>query len=220
MRLKENADDYRYFPDPDLVPLVIPEEQVEAVRRTLPELAEARRERFEQAHGIDARDARVLTESRALADFAEAVIRAGADPRKTANWILRDVLRALNDRELEIEQSKLLPEALAALIGLVDSGGTTAKAARGLVPELVEQGGDPAALVSERGLEAVSDGGALEGAVDEVMKAHPDDVERVRAGEAKVLNFLIGQVMKRTRGQADPAAVRALLAERIGTEGS
>ncbi len=142
-------------------------------------------------------------------------MRAGADARKAANWILRDVLRALHDRGIEIEQAKLTPEALASLIALVDAGGTTAKAARGLVPELVHAGGDPAAMVRERGLEAVSDTGLLAAAVLEVMKQHPDDVQRVRAGEAKVLNFLMGQVMKRTGGKADPVVVRALLVERI-----
>jgi aspartyl-tRNA(Asn)/glutamyl-tRNA(Gln) amidotransferase subunit B len=216
MRLKENADDYRYFPDPDLVPLVIPQEQVESVRQTLPELADARCARFERDYGLEAGDARVLTESRALADFTEAVVAAGADPRRAANWIRRDVLRALNDRGLEIEQSKLEPASLVSLLALLEEGGTTAKAARELVPELVEQGGDPRALVRERGLEAVSDAGVLETAVLEVMKQHASDVERVRAGEQKVLNFLMGQVMKRTQGKADPGAVRALLAERIG----
>ncbi|MGH0033176.1 MAG: Asp-tRNA(Asn)/Glu-tRNA(Gln) amidotransferase subunit GatB [Myxococcota bacterium] len=216
MRTKENADDYRYFPDPDLVPLVLDPARIEEVAKSLPELAEARCERFQQQFGLEARDARVLTESRALADFTEAAIAEGADARTTANWILRDVLRALNDRDLEIDGSQLTPQAFAALVGLVDAGTTTARAARGLLPELVERGGDPAALVAERGLETVSDGGVLEAAVADVMKSHPDDVERVRAGETKVLNFLMGQVMKRTQGKADPAAVRALLAERIG----
>jgi len=217
MRLKENADDYRYFPDPDLVPLVLSPARIEAVGKSLPELADARCERFQQQLGLEARDARVLTESRELADFTEAVVAAGADPRQAANWILRDVLRALNDRDLGVEQSQLAPEALATLLRLVDAGTTTARAARGLVPDLVERGGDPARLIAERGLETVSDAGVLEEAVAFVLKSHPEDVERVRAGEQKVLNFLMGQVMKRTQGKADPAAVRALLAERIGS---
>jgi aspartyl-tRNA(Asn)/glutamyl-tRNA(Gln) amidotransferase subunit B len=219
MRLKENADDYRYFPDPDLVPLVLSPARIETVGKSLPELADARCERFQQQLGLEARDARVLTESRDLAEFTEAVVAAGADPQKAANWILRDVLRALNDLDLSIERSQLVPEALASLLRLVDEGTTTARAARGLVPDLVERGGDPARMIAERGLETVSDAGVLEEAVDFVMKSHPGDVERVRAGEQKVLNFLMGQVMKRTQGKADPAAVRALLAERIGSSG-
>jgi aspartyl-tRNA(Asn)/glutamyl-tRNA(Gln) amidotransferase subunit B len=216
MRLKENADDYRYFPDPDLVPLVIPEERIEAVRRALPELADARCARFQRELGLDERDAAVLTESRALADFSEAAFRAGADPREAARWILRDVLRALNDAGIEIEQARLLPSALASLLRLVADGRTTVHAARGLLPELVARGGDPAELVRARGLETVADAGVLAAAVEAVMQEHAADVERLRAGEEKVLNFLMGQVMKRTGGRADPAAVRALISQRAG----
>jgi aspartyl-tRNA(Asn)/glutamyl-tRNA(Gln) amidotransferase subunit B len=216
MRLKENADDYRYFPDPDLVPLVIPEARIEAVRRALPELADARCARFQREYGLDERDARVLTESRALADFSEAAFRAGQDPREAARWILRDVLRALRDAGIEIEQARLAPAALAALLALVAGGRTTAQAARGLLPELVARGGDPAELVRTRGLETVSDTGLLDAAVDAVLQEHAAEVARLVAGEEKVLNFLMGQVMKRTGGKADPAAVRALIARRAG----
>jgi aspartyl-tRNA(Asn)/glutamyl-tRNA(Gln) amidotransferase subunit B len=215
MRLKENADDYRYFPDPDLVPLAISEDRIEAVRRALPELADARCARFQQEQGLDERNARVLTASRALADFCEAAFRAGADPREVARWILRDVLRALHDAGIDIEESQLTPASLAALLGLVAAGRTTAQAARALLPELVTRGGDPARLVRERGLETVSDAG-LTDAVDAVIREHADEVERLRAGEEKVLHFLMGQVMKRTGGKADPAAVRALIAQRAG----
>jgi aspartyl-tRNA(Asn)/glutamyl-tRNA(Gln) amidotransferase subunit B len=215
LRVKENADDYRYFPDPDLVPLVIDPERVEAARRELPELADAKRRRFQAEHGLSEYDARLLTESRGLADFFEAVAAAHGSPKTVANWILRDLLRALSELELEIEAAALTPESLAALLRLVDEGRTTAQSARGLLPELVERGGEPAALVSERGLEAVSDRGVLETAVDEVIAAHPDNVEKYRAGEKKLLNFFMGQVMKRTGGRADPAAVREILARKL-----
>jgi aspartyl-tRNA(Asn)/glutamyl-tRNA(Gln) amidotransferase subunit B len=215
MRLKENADDYRYFPDPDLVPLVISDEMIDRIRASLPELAEARCERFQREYGLSERDSRTLTESRALADFFEDAARVHGAAQSVANWILRDVLRALRDAELEIEQAALAPGSLAALIRLVDDGATTPKAARGLVPELVRSGGDPRALVRERGLETVSDVGELERAVDEVLADHAGDVARYRSGEAKVLHFLMGQVMRRTQGKADPGAVRALLAARL-----
>jgi aspartyl-tRNA(Asn)/glutamyl-tRNA(Gln) amidotransferase subunit B len=220
LRLKENADDYRYFPDPDLVPLVVSEEQIEAVRAGLPELAEARCERFQRELGLAERDARILTESRGLADFFEAAAREHGTARSVANWILRDLLRALRERELEIEQAALEPAAFASLIRLAEEGGTTVKAARELVPELVSRGGDPARLVKERGLEAVSDEGLIERVVDEVIREHPSDVEAYRGGQKKVLNFLMGKVMQRTRGKADPGATRALLARRLeGEEG-
>lgn len=215
LRLKENADDYRYFPDPDLVPLVVSQAAIDGVVASLPELAEARRERFERDFGLAESDARVLTESRALADYFETVAGELGAPRSAANWILRDVLRALKDRELEIEDSQLGPEALARLIGLVEEGATTVKAARELVAELVAAGGDPAALIRERGLAVVSDTGLIGRAVEEVIAEHASDVAAYRGGEKKVLNFLMGRVMQRTGGKADPGATRALLARRL-----
>jgi aspartyl-tRNA(Asn)/glutamyl-tRNA(Gln) amidotransferase subunit B len=215
LRLKENADDYRYFPDPDLVPLVISEERVERIRAALPELADARCERFQNQYGLSEYDARLLTASRALAEFFEATVAAHGTAKPVANWMLRDLLQALGERELEIEDSAVTPAALAALIRLVDEGRTTAQSARGLLPDLVESGGDPDALVRERGLEAVSDAGVLEQAVAEVLDEHGAHAERYRAGETKVLNFLMGQVMKRTGGKANPGVVRELLVRRL-----
>ncbi|MDJ0851111.1 MAG: Asp-tRNA(Asn)/Glu-tRNA(Gln) amidotransferase subunit GatB [Myxococcota bacterium] len=214
LRLKENADDYRYFPDPDLVPLVIDPQRIEDARRALPELADAKRARFQAEHGLSDYDATLLTESRALSEFFEAA--AGKAPAKAvANWILRDLLRALSDQEREIDTCALGPDALARLVTMVEEGRTTAQSARGLLPELVERGGDPEALVRERGLEAVSDTGVLEAAVDEALAASPENVEQYRAGEKKVLNFFMGQVMKRTQGKADPAAVRKILQQKL-----
>ncbi len=215
LRLKENADDYRYFPDPDLIPLVVSEDQVERVRASLPELADEKCERFAREYGLPEYDARLLTESRALADYFEAAVAAHGTAKAVANWVLRDLLRALKDQEREIEDAALSPKDLAALIRLVDEGRTTARSARALVPELVERGGEPEALVRERGLEAVSDAGALERAVSDVIAAHPDEAARLREGDAKVLNFLMGQVMKRTQGKANPATVRELLSRRL-----
>lgn len=215
LRLKENADDYRYFPDPDLVPLVVSDALIEKVRESLPELADARAARFHEGHGLSESDAHTLTQSRALADFFETALATHDDAKALANWILRDVLRALNDAGLEIEESRLTPQALAMLVKLVADGVTTAKGARTLIPDLVREGGDPPTLVKQRGLETVSDTGALEAAVDRVVAAHPEDVERYQGGEKKVLNFLMGQVMKETRGKADPGAVRRLLAARL-----
>jgi len=219
MRLKENADDYRYFPDPDLIPLVIGDEQIEAVRRALPELPEARRARFEAELGLSAYDARLLAESRPVADFFEAVaatLGGGAKGAKSAaNWIQRDVLQALGERGLELDATRLAPDALAKLIALVEAGRVTAANARPLVAELLERGGDPEALVRARGLEAVSDSGALEATADEVIAAHPEVAEQVRAGEDKGLNFLMGQIMKRTQGKASPAAAREVLLRRL-----
>jgi aspartyl-tRNA(Asn)/glutamyl-tRNA(Gln) amidotransferase subunit B len=215
LRLKENSDDYRYFPDPDLVPLRISTEQIEAARASLPELADEKRRRFEEQFELSPYDAGLLTGSRELATFFEAAVAAYGPAKPVANWILRDVLQALSEQEREIDAAKLTPEALAGLIRLVDEGRTNARSARGLVPELVAEGGDPEALVAQRGLEAVSDSGVLETAVDEVLAAHPDNLEKYQAGEKKVVNFLMGQVMKRTQGKADPGAVREILLRKL-----
>ncbi len=218
LRLKENADDYRYFPDPDLVPLVIPEERIERIRAELPELGDAKRERFVTQYGLPEYDARLLTASRSLADFFEAAVSAYDTAKPVANWILRDVQQALGERDLEIEDAKLTPGALAALIRLVDEGATTVQSARGLVPELVERGGDPEALVREGGLEAVSDSDVLGQAVDQVLRDHADDADRYRGGETRVLNFLMGQVMRQTGGKANPGVVRELLVRKLESQ--
>jgi aspartyl-tRNA(Asn)/glutamyl-tRNA(Gln) amidotransferase subunit B len=215
MRLKENADDYRYFPDPDLVPLLLSEARIEAIRAALPELPDAREQRFAAELGLAPADARTLVSSRALADWFEAAAQAHGNAKHVANWVLRDVLAALRERDAEVEAIALAPAGFAALLRLVDEGRVTAKSARSLLPELLFSGGDPAALVRERGLEAVSDTGALEAAVDGVVAANAKAVASFQAGDAKSLNFLMGQVMRRTGGKADPARVRELLAARL-----
>jgi len=215
LRLKEDAHDYRYFPDPDLIPLVLDEGEIRALRESLPELADEKCARFQSQYGLSEYDALLLSASRALGDFFEAAVAKHGTAKTVANWMQRDVLKMLGELELEIDESRLSPEAFAELLALVDAGKITAKSAQGLVPELVREGGDPAQLVAERGLEAVSDVGVLAAAVDAVLADHPENVEKYRAGEAKVLNFLMGQVMRRTKGKADPNAVRALLAERL-----
>jgi aspartyl-tRNA(Asn)/glutamyl-tRNA(Gln) amidotransferase subunit B len=215
MRVKENADDYRYFPDPDLIPLEIDPAGIEDARGQLPELPDRKRARFEAEYGLSAHDARVLTASRALADFFESAARDHGDARSVANWVLRDVLQVLKERDAEIEETPIVPESLAALMRLVDGGRVTPQSAREVLRELVERGGDPDALVRERGLEAVSDAGLLESTVGEVLAAHPEMVGRFRGGQTNVLNFLMGQVMRRTAGKANPGLVREILSRKL-----
>jgi aspartyl-tRNA(Asn)/glutamyl-tRNA(Gln) amidotransferase subunit B len=215
MRTKENADDYRYFPDPDLVPLDLDPAFIERTRLELPELPDQRRVRFEAEYGLSAYDARLLVADRGLAEFFEEAARAHGTAKSVANWLLRDVMQQLKESEKDVGATRLAATALASLIRLVDEGKVTAKSARELVPELMEKGGDPAVLVRERGLEAVSGGGALEAAADEVIAAHPEAAGRFRAGEERILNFLMGEVMKKTGGKANPGAVRELLARKL-----
>jgi len=214
-RLKENSDDYRYFPDPDLLPLRIDPAQIEAIRAELPELPEEKRNRFESEYALSAYDAGVLTSTRSLADFFEETAKGCGAPKAAANWITRDVLRELKERDCELEELALTPTILASLIGLVEAGRLTARNAGQLFPDLVNEGGDPEALMVERGLEAVSDAGAIDAFVEEVIASHPQVVEQVRGGDDKPLNFLMGQVMKASQGKAEPGQVRKALAERI-----
>ena len=218
MRLKENADDYRYFPEPDLIPLQIEPEEIRAARDALPELPGARCARFQSQYRLPAGDADLLVEAREMADFFETAAAAYGEPSGTktlANWLVRDVREALADADTSIEACALKPDAFAGLVRLVREGAVTAANARSLVPELVRAGGDPAALVRARGLEAVSDRAVLESAAEAVMAEHPDRVEQIRAGQDKVLNFLMGQMMRRTDGKADPGIAREILQKKI-----
>ena len=215
MRLKENSDDYRYFPDPDLIPLYIEPARIEAVRAELPELPEEKRVRFESEYALSGYDARVLTASRELAEFFEQSARLCGAPKAAANWIARDLLRELKERDVELEQIALTPPCLAALIGLVQAGRLTARNASQLFPDLISEAGDPEQLMIERGLEAVSDSGAIDAFVEEVIAAHCDVVQQIRDGDDKPLNFLMGRVMKASHGKADPGQVRKTLVEKI-----
>ena len=216
MRTKENADDYRYFPDPDLIPVLISAARIEQIRASLPELSAARTARFLAQYALAPKDAALLAPNAALAAWFEAAVRVHGNAKSVANWLLRDVLAALKEREAEIERVTLSPEAFGALVKLSDGGLVTAKNARTLLAEILWSGGDPAALIAERGLAAVSDPGALEAVADEVIGANEKAASAVRAGDAKSLNFLMGQVMRRTQGKADPAAIREILSRKLG----
>jgi aspartyl-tRNA(Asn)/glutamyl-tRNA(Gln) amidotransferase subunit B len=211
MRSKEYADDYRYFPDPDLVALRIEPERVERIRRGLPELPGERRRRVEEEYGLPAEDARVLTEERDLADFFEAAAKLHGSPKSLANWVMRDLLALLKEKGVGIEETRLGAENFVALLRLVDEGKVTAASARTVLPELAESGESALEVVSRLGLEAVSDRAELEAMAKEILEANPGQVEQYRGGETKLLNFFLGQVMKRTGGKANPALVREIL---------
>ncbi len=219
MRNKEEAHDYRYFPEPDLVPVVVERVWVDRLRAELPELPGARRQRFMQEYGLPAYDAQVLTASRALADFYEACVQAFPDPKQVSNWLMGEFLRLLNQEGAEVEavlaRGHLTPERLASLLDLVRRGVISANIGKEVFEEVWRSGADPAAIVRERGLEQISDEGALLALVDEVMAANPKVVEEVRAGKEKAIGFLVGQVMKRTQGKANAKRVGDLLRQRL-----
>jgi aspartyl-tRNA(Asn)/glutamyl-tRNA(Gln) amidotransferase subunit B len=215
MRSKEFAHDYRYFPEPDLVPLTTTREWVEDIRRTLPELPDARMQRFVAEYGIPEYDAGVLTSSKALADYYEACIKQYPKPKVVSNWIMVELLRALNRDGLEVEQSRVTPENLAALLSLVDDGTISGTMAKTVFDAMYKTGKTAAKVVQEQGLRQISDEDALIAAIEEVLANNPAEVEEFRNGRDKLLGFFMGQVMKATQGKANPQAVNKLLREKL-----
>ncbi|MBE6440760.1 MAG: Asp-tRNA(Asn)/Glu-tRNA(Gln) amidotransferase subunit GatB [Desulfovibrio sp.] len=217
MRSKEEAHDYRYFPDPDLLPVEISGEELARWRAELPELPRARAARFAAMTGLPEAEVEVLVQSRALADFFESAA-AGADPKKVANVVLGPLLRECNARNVspaDPAQWAMKPEAVAELVKLVDGGTISAKIANDIFSDLFEKGVMPGAYVKEKGLVQISDASALEAAVDEVLAANPDEVAAYRGGKTKLMSFFVGQVMRATRGKANPALVNRLLSEKL-----
>jgi aspartyl-tRNA(Asn)/glutamyl-tRNA(Gln) amidotransferase subunit B len=215
-RSKEQAHDYRYFPEPDLPPLQLDREFVARVRARLPELPDARQRRFEQQYGLIAYDAAILTSSREDADAYEALVAAGVPAKLGANWQMGEVARLANAQHLPLSRSGLGVAGLAALLELLDAGAINATVAKELLDELYVSGGDPEAVVRERGMGQVSDVDALGAIIADVIAASPKAVADFQGGKEAALQSLVGQVMKATRGRADAKLVNTLIRERIG----
>jgi aspartyl-tRNA(Asn)/glutamyl-tRNA(Gln) amidotransferase subunit B len=215
MRSKEEAHDYRYFPDPDLVPLSISEERIAELRATLPELPAARQRRFISEYGLPEYDAGVLTTSRALADYYEACVKLHRQPKIVSNWVMGELLRELNNSGIDVSQSPVSPERLVSLLELVENGTISLKVARDIFPELYTTGKSPEQIVREKGLAQVSDEGALEKIIDEVIVKNPTQVEQYKGGKSQVLGFLVGQVMKASGGKANPGKANELLKKKL-----
>ena len=215
MRSKEDAHDYRYFPDPDLLPVKLDEDWIEAVRAALPELPAAMQERFQADYGVSAYDAAVLTGSRALADYFETAARACGQGKLAANWVMGELSAALNKAELDITKSPVSAAHLGALIARIHDGTLSGKLAKQVFEGLWEGAGEVDAIIEARGLRQMSDSGALEKIIDEVLAANPKSVEEFRAGKEKAFNALVGQVMKASRGKANPAQVNELLKTKL-----
>ena len=213
MRSKEHAHDYRYFPEPDLLPLRVSEEWLSQIRAGMPELPAERRQRFIADYGLRDYDAQVLTSSRALGDYFERVAAASGDAKASANWVITDLLGLLAGRD--VQQSPVSAEGLGELVKLVAKGELSGKMAREIFPKMAETGDSAPAIMEREGLKQISDSGALAKMVDEAIAANPKQVAEYKAGKAVVLKFLVGQVMKASRGQANPATVNELFAERL-----
>src|SRR5882724_6156620 len=211
MRSKEKAHDYRYFPEPDLLPVHISSAWREEVRRTLPELPEVKRARFVSAYGITPYDAEVLANTQALAGYFESTVKAGAPGKAAANWMQTELLRGLKDSGKEIDGSPISPGALAELVKLVESGKITAAIGKKVFATMFESGRGAAEIVAAEGLAQISDTSAIEAAAREVIAKNPDNVAKFKGGNEGVFKFFVGQVMKATRGQANPQVVNDIL---------
>jgi len=215
MRGKEEAHDYRYFPDPDLVPLVIENRWVEEIRASLPELPDAKRARFITEYDLPAYDAEILTSSRALADYFEACVKDFPDPKTVSNWVMGNVLATLKATNKTIEEAPVSAERLAELLRLIDSGVISGKIAKTVFDEMVEKGTAPEAIVREKGLVQVADPDAIAKVVKKVLTEHAKEVSDYKAGKTKLFGFFVGQVMKATRGKANPKMVNEILKKMI-----
>jgi aspartyl-tRNA(Asn)/glutamyl-tRNA(Gln) amidotransferase subunit B len=216
LRSKEYAFDYRYFPEPDLVPLEPSKERIAAIRAGMPELRVEKRARFSEQYGLTESDVSLLTSNTATAEWFEAAASAyRGDAKKVVNWITADLYGLLNDAGIELAQSQIAPAQLAALVDMVDAGAISGRQAKLVLEEMFKSGDDPQAIASAYGLEQVSDSSAIEAAVDEVISEHAEAAGKVRAGNLGTIGFLVGQVMKKTHGQANPKLVNDALRDRL-----
>lgn len=215
MRVKEGSDDYRYFPEPDLMDLYIDEDWKARIRAEIPELPDARQRRYVEELGLPEYDANVLTVTKEMADFFEATVRAKADPKLASNWIMGDVSAYLNAEGKELADVAMTPESLASMIKLIENGTISSKIAKQVFKELIENGGDAEQIVKEKGLVQISDEGALLQIISEALDNNPQSIDDFKNGKQKAVGFLVGQIMKATKGQANPQMVNKLLVEEI-----
>jgi aspartyl-tRNA(Asn)/glutamyl-tRNA(Gln) amidotransferase subunit B len=215
MRSKEHAHDYRYFPEPDLVPLRVSDAWKERVRGLMPELPASRRKRFIGDYGLREYDAEVLTSTRAMSEYFEKVVAASGDARSAANWVMGDLSALLKEAGKEIEDSPISADHLGQLIALIATGKINGKLAKDIFPKMAAANEAPEVIMQREGLESISDEGALGKIIDEVIAANPKQVEQYKGGKQQVIGFLVGQVMKASRGQADPAVVNRMFKEKL-----
>jgi len=215
MRGKEEAHDYRYFPDPDLVPLVISPEWIEEVRATLPELPEVKRGRFVEELGMSVYDAGVLASDRALADYFDACVALGSDAKSCANWIMGEILRKLKESDTEITDVPITPELLTGLLARIADNTISGKIAKTVFEKMWQKGQTADQIIDAEGLKQVTDTGAIEGLVDEVIAANPDQVAEYLGGKDKLIGFFVGKVMQASQGKANPGMVNQLLKKKL-----
>lgn len=215
MRSKEEAHDYRYFPDPDLVPIVVDQRWISEMKSSLPELPDTKRERFVAEYKLPEHDADLLTSEKAMADWFEGAVKAGANPKPVSNWMMGELMKMLNEDNRAIDECPMKPEQLAGMLKLIDNGTISGKIAKTVFEEMYRTGKNAGQVVNEKGLTQISDIGAIEKAVDEAIAKNPKEVERLKAGDEKLVGFFVGQVMKATKGKANPQVVNDLLKKKL-----
>ncbi|MGS0479244.1 Asp-tRNA(Asn)/Glu-tRNA(Gln) amidotransferase subunit GatB [Bacillus mycoides] len=215
MRIKEGSDDYRYFPEPDLVELYIDDEWKEEIRASIPELPDVRKARYVEEIGLPVYDAHVLTLTKEMSDFFEATIVDGADAKLTSNWLMGEVLAYLNKQQKELKDVALTPAGLSKMVQLIEKGTISSKIAKKVFNELIEKGGDPEEIVKAKGLVQISDEGTLRKVVTEILDNNEQSIEDFKNGKDRAIGFLVGQIMKATKGQANPPLVNKILLEEI-----
>jgi aspartyl/glutamyl-tRNA(asn/gln) amidotransferase, B subunit len=218
MRKKEEANDYRYFPEPDLVPFTVSDEYIEEIRKTLPELPDARKARYMESYGLAAYDADYLTNDKDRADYFEAMVAAGAEPKEAANWLMGDFAKLLSRDNLEMKAAPVQAAAMADLLKLIAKGTISGKIAKQVFAEMWTSGKDPETIVKEKGLVQISDTGALEELAAKVIAANPQSVADFKAGKKKAVGFLMGQIMKETKGKANPQVVNGILTKMLSEQ--
>ena len=215
MRSKEEANDYRYFPEPDLVPFTVSEEYIENINKTLPELPDVRKARYIKDFGLSSDDAEMMTNNKSLSDYFEEIVKVGAEPKATVNWLMGEFMSHLSDSGLEIEDTPVTAKDLASLLDLISKGVISGKIAKQVFKEMWETHKEPALIVKEKGLVQISDTSALESIVDDVILKNPQSVDDFKQGKKKAVGFLMGQIMKATKGKANPRVVNGILLKKL-----
>lgn len=216
MRSKEQAHDYRYFPDPDLVPIIVNTEMLNEIKASLPELPDAKRKRFVNDFGLSDYDAEFLISERVIAEWFEEAVKAGGQPKTCANWIMGELTRLLKEDNKSFEECPVKPYQLSSMISLIDKGTISGKIAKSVFEDIYKTGMDPEVIVKEKGLVQIRDSSEIERMIDEILSSNPKEVERYKQGETKLLGFFAGQIMKATKGKANPQIVNDILKKKLG----
>jgi aspartyl-tRNA(Asn)/glutamyl-tRNA(Gln) amidotransferase subunit B len=213
MRGKESAPDYRYFPEPDLVPLMVNEAWIEEIKKGMPELPQAKYNRFKEQYALNDEHTRVLTDSRLVADYFEQTVSSCNNKKLTANWVMGEILRLSKEKRVEVDKLSVTPKRLGSLLSLVDDGTLSPNAAKKILNRVEQENREPEELLEEMGLKQISDTSALEETVKQILDAHPEEVTRFKEGQKKLSSFFVGQAMKMTKGKGNPKEIHKILSK-------